>query len=87
MKTIERERARLLRREGGCSVKEIARIVGVSRSSVSLWIRDIELTPKQHAALQARNPAHNGQRVGAEVRARIARAGPAAVVTAALDGE
>jgi transposase len=41
MKTLERDRARILRRDGGCSVKEIARIVGVSRSSVSLWVRAV----------------------------------------------
>jgi hypothetical protein len=72
MKTVERARARELRR-GGCSVREIQKIVGVSRSSVSVWIRDIELTDEQHAALRARNPIYNGQRVGAEVRARLAR--------------
>jgi transcriptional regulator with XRE-family HTH domain len=64
MKTAERRQARLLRRRDGCSVKEIARLLGVSRSSVSLWVRDIELTPQQHATLQERNPAYNAQRNG-----------------------
>lgn len=45
-------------------MKEIARLVAVSRSTVSLWVRDIELTPEQHAALLVRNPAYNGQRNG-----------------------
>lgn len=45
-------------------VKEIARIVGVSVGSVSLWVRDVPLTPAQEAALDARNPVRNGQRRG-----------------------
>jgi hypothetical protein len=73
MKTAERQRARLLRRRDGRSVKEIARILGVSRSSVSLWVRDIELTPAQHAALLDRNPAYNGQRNGSAENARRGR--------------
>jgi transposase-like protein len=64
MKTEERAEARRLRREEGRSVKEIARLVAVSRSTVSLWVRDIELTSQQHAALLIRNPAYNGQRNG-----------------------
>ena len=67
MKTFEREQARRLRREDGRSIKEIARILCVSTSSVSLWVRDIELTLEQHAELQARNGLHYRQR-----RARVA---------------
>jgi hypothetical protein len=48
-------------------------MVEVSRSSVSHWVRDIELTPEQHASLRARNPAYNGQRVGQAVRSARAR--------------
>ena len=64
MKTRERDLARQLRREEGASIKDIALRVGVSKSSVSLWVRDIELTPKQHAALAARNVAYNRQMSG-----------------------
>lgn len=39
-------KARELRKQG-VSVKEIQRKLGVSRSSVSLWVRDIKLTKKQ----------------------------------------
>ena len=46
-------------------MKEIEGRLGVSRSSVSLWVRDIELTPEQHAALQMRNPIYSAQRSGA----------------------
>jgi hypothetical protein len=56
---------RRLREEQGLPLKEIAQIVGVSVSSVSLWVRDIELTPAQQASLDARNPIRNGQRLGA----------------------
>jgi transposase-like protein len=66
MKTHERERARLMRRDEGRSIKEIAGLLGVARSTVSLWVRDIELSPQQHAALRERNPAYNGQRKGSE---------------------
>ena len=45
-------------------MKEIARVVGVSPSTVSLWVRDIELPEGQHEALLARNPAYNYQRNG-----------------------
>jgi transposase-like protein len=54
MKTTERERARKLRREEGASVKELAGLLGVSKSSVSLWVRDIELTEPQYLALRRR---------------------------------
>ena len=74
MKIRERDEARTLRREQGQSIKEIARAVGVSRSSVSLWVRDIELTPMQIDALRQRNPALNGQMIGQRVRSEKARA-------------
>jgi Homeodomain-like domain len=73
MKTAEREEARRLRREQGMSVRDITDKLGVSRSSVSIWVRDIELTPEQHAALLARNPAYNRQRSGIAAHARKRR--------------
>jgi transcriptional regulator with XRE-family HTH domain len=54
MKTAEREEARRLRKEEGRSVKELAKLLGVSRSSISLWVRDIELTEEQYMALRRR---------------------------------
>jgi hypothetical protein len=39
-------------------------MVGVSRSSVSLWVRDIELTAEQHEKLRLRDPRYNPQRRG-----------------------
>ena len=58
MKTKERELARSLRSEDGCSIKEIARRLGVSRASVSVWVRDVVLTDDQRARLERR--ARNG---------------------------
>lgn len=73
MKTAERDEARTLRRLQGQSIKEIARALGVSTSSVSLWVRDIELAEEQIEALRARNPILNGQMAGAMARASRAR--------------
>ncbi|MFL5944790.1 MAG: helix-turn-helix domain-containing protein, partial [Gaiellaceae bacterium] len=64
MKTQERELARQLRRREGLSVKKIARRLRVSQSSVSLWVRDIELTPTQQDALM--NAAYKRQQQGRE---------------------
>lgn len=49
-KPLERENARQLRREGK-SVKTIARELGVSTGSVSLWVKDIPLTDEQKSIL------------------------------------
>jgi len=54
VKTAEREQARKLRREEGRSVKELAGLLGVSSSSISLWVRDIELSDEQRDALRRR---------------------------------
>lgn len=35
-------------------MKELARLVGVSKSSISLWVRDIELTEAQRSVLRRR---------------------------------
>ena len=55
------------------SVKEIARTVGVAPSSVSLWVRDIPLTPEQVESLRLRNPAYNDQLRGATRNAERGR--------------
>lgn len=46
MKVTEREQVRQLRRQG-LSFGQIREIVPVSKSSISLWTRDIELSPEQ----------------------------------------
>jgi hypothetical protein len=60
--------------DDGLPLNEIAHRVGVSISSVSLWVRDIELTPAQHAALDAKNPVRNGQLRGAMSNSKRCRA-------------
>ena len=55
------------------SMKAIARELKVSVSSVSLWTRDIELTPEQVAALAAHNHRFDGQRRGQTARGQSAR--------------
>lgn len=64
MKTEQREAARELRRQGR-SVNEIVRELGVAKSSVSLWVRDVELTAEQqHELHNRRGPRYRaGQRV------------------------
>jgi transcriptional regulator with XRE-family HTH domain len=53
MKNKEKEDARQLREEG-CSIKEISRKVGVSKSSVSIWTRNIVLSEEQQRGLSER---------------------------------
>jgi len=66
MKKEQREEARRLRREEGLSVKEICTRLGVAKSSVSVWVRDIELTFEQRLSLKKRNPVYAGQHLGAQ---------------------
>jgi transcriptional regulator with XRE-family HTH domain len=70
MKTVERIEARRLRQEQGLSMKEIARIVGVSLSSVSLWVRDIDLNEVQQASMRSRAARRRGEASAAWARAR-----------------
>jgi transcriptional regulator with XRE-family HTH domain len=51
VKTRERAMARDLRAKQGLSIKQIAQELGVSQASVSLWVRDIQLTPAQANAM------------------------------------
>jgi AcrR family transcriptional regulator len=74
VKAGERNTARVLRREQGMAMREIAERLGVAKSSVSRWVRDIELTAEQHQALFRRNHRYNGQLLGQERRSASARA-------------
>jgi transposase-like protein len=71
MKTAERIEARRIRRDEGASMKKIARRLGVSVSSISLWVRDIELSPEQRAAL--RNKVSGGWSANATAARRRRR--------------
>ena len=72
-KVSEKLEARRLRMEEGASIKVIAAKLEVAVSSVSRWVRDIELTPEQLDALRARNPRLNSQLRGHLVRSERTR--------------
>src|SRR3989338_2011279 len=65
-KSIKKLIAFKLRRKGK-SIKEIAKLISVSKSSVSIWCRDIQLTPKQKLNLQKKmiKAGHLGRLRGA----------------------
>jgi len=67
MKVEEKRKARELRCQG-YSIKEIARKLNVAKSSVSIWVRDIELTPTQKGRL-----SQKGQSVEVVERRRATR--------------
>jgi transposase-like protein len=68
VKTAERLEARRLRQEDGLAIKEIARVVGVSLSSVSLWVRDIELDAVKNASMRSRAARRRGEATAARAR-------------------
>jgi transposase-like protein len=74
MKPDKREEARRLRREEGLPITEICRRLGVSKSSVSLWVRDIELTEEQKAELHKNHYAYHAQLRGGHSNAKKFRA-------------
>jgi hypothetical protein len=58
-KLEEQERARVMR-AAGATRQSIATELGVRRSSVSLWVRDVEFTPslRRYGAQRRPHPAH-----------------------------
>jgi hypothetical protein len=70
MKTDEQRRARELRAQG-LSIGDIQQQLGVSRSSVSLWVRDVPLGPEQRQRLIDR--IRLGPMVAGELKAQRAR--------------
>src|SRR4051812_21428466 len=73
MKPEKRAEARRLRAEEGMAMKAIARKLEVSVGSVSVWTRDIELTPEQIRARDERDGRSPNRRHGTEQRSRRAR--------------
>jgi transposase-like protein len=71
MKTEQRRLARQLRETEGASIKEIARRIGAAQSSISRWVRDVELSDEQRATLIAR--AYNGQVKGRTINSALRR--------------
>ena len=72
MKSEQKQKARELRSKG-LSNNDIAKELKVSKSSVSLWVRDIKLTPEQIQKLEQQNPIYNKQLCGASVIEKNAR--------------
>jgi len=70
LKTEARKKARALRKRGA-SVREITRELGVSKGSVSRWVRDIQLTEEQRAVLDTRGPGRKGAEAVREKHLRI----------------
>lgn len=60
---IERDDVRKMRLDGE-SINVISQKFGVSKSSVSSWCSDIQLTEEQKAKLELRNPALRGKFAG-----------------------
>jgi transposase-like protein len=71
VKTHERELARRLRREEGASINEIAKRIEAAQSSISRWVRDIDLTEDQREAL--RIAAYNGHVKGRTMNSQLRR--------------
>jgi transposase-like protein len=69
-KAEEREEARRLRREHGMPIKQTAALLGVSPSTVSYWVRDIEITPAQRERnLRGPRGPHNPEHIAARTKA------------------
>jgi transposase-like protein len=71
MKTELRALARRIRAEEGASINEIARRTGAAKSSISRWVRDVELTADQLETLRIR--AYNGHVKGRTMNAALRR--------------
>jgi hypothetical protein len=69
MKKDKREEARRLRSENGMAITDICKQLGVAKSSVSMWVRDIVLTEEQKAALHIQHYAYWAQIRGAHTNA------------------
>lgn len=72
MKSKQRQKAKELRSQG-LSIKNISQQLGVSSSSVSLWVRNIKLTSEQIKNLEQQNPIFNNQLNGSRTIAKRAR--------------
>lgn len=66
-----RAQAVAMRKEGR-SYREIREVIGVSKSTLSLWLRDVPLTEEQQLALALRSPASATRRAKA-IRASAAQ--------------
>jgi hypothetical protein len=65
-KVAQQEQARLLRADG-MILQDIAQQLGVSKSSVSLWVRDVDFVPRPHVRARRREPNALQRRKQAEI--------------------
>ena len=65
-KVAQQEQARLLRADG-MILQDIAQQLGVSKSSVSLWVRDVDFVPRPHVSARRREPNALQRRKQAEI--------------------
>lgn len=72
-KVVEQEQARAMRAEGA-TLLDIARSLGVSKSSVSLWVRDVPFTPSPRRRGPKRS-AHPASKAKARQIAELDREG------------
>lgn len=70
MKIAEQQRAKKLRSEGR-SIKDIAQTLNVSKASVSLWVRNIELSQTQRKLLSRKG--HSVEVIEKRRKSRLAR--------------
>jgi len=63
---LEAKQKSLALRKDGCSLKEISQLLGVSKSSVSGWVRDVVLSNKAKSKLLLK--ITRGQFLGAQKR-------------------
>lgn len=68
MKEEEKAKARQLRAEKGMSINDIAKEIGVSKASVSVWVRDIELTEDHKNKLHEKNVRFFNQYYGNKIK-------------------
>jgi hypothetical protein len=65
-KNVQRDLARQMRQEQGLPINDIAKQIGVSLSSVSLWVRDIKLSSEQEETLRWNNKRIDAQKAGSQ---------------------
>jgi transposase len=70
-KVAEQQRARELRGDAW-TLQQIADEFGVAKSSVSLWVRDVEFEPRPHARARRREPNALQRRKQAEIDEMLA---------------
>jgi transcriptional regulator with XRE-family HTH domain len=72
-KVAQQEQARLLRADG-MILQDIAQQLGVSKSSVSLWVRDVDFVPRPRVRARRRGPNVLQRRKQAEIDELLAEA-------------